>query len=197
MTDRHRAAIAQWGRALRAEKRVRGRQRRRLRHRFMGVGSLVLALSATMLFPPHPRLLWNTSASAPIGLYRVMPDAPIARGDMVIAWPPYPGRLLAARRGYLPFNVPLIKQVVGMPGDIVCARGARLHVNDRVVVAREARDGAGRPLPQWQGCEGLGPDRYLLLMRNAPASFDGRYFGSSERADIIGRASLLWRRDGQ
>ena len=37
---------------------------------------LGVALGATIAVPPHPRLVWNTSASAPVGLYRVTPDAP-------------------------------------------------------------------------------------------------------------------------
>jgi type IV secretory pathway protease TraF len=29
---------------------------------------------------------------------------------------------------------------------------------------------------------------------DAPGSFDGRYFGISTRADLVGRARLIWRR---
>ncbi|EKU72742.1 S26 family signal peptidase [Sphingobium yanoikuyae] len=193
MTDPRLAAVMAWGKALRAQKLARLRLRRRC---CLGLGALVLSLGASIVFPPRPRLVWNASASAPIGLYRVMPGAHLARGDMVIAWAPYPARLLAARRNYLPFNVPLVKTVVGVPGDIICARDGAILVNGRLVAQRQARDGAGRPLPRWRGCEGLGPTRFLLLMEAAPSSFDGRYFGSSERADIIGRATLLWGGSG-
>src|SRR3546814_1556457 len=48
-----------------------------------GVGITLLGL--TMAFPPAPRLVWNASASAPIGLYAVTPGAPVGPGDMVIA----------------------------------------------------------------------------------------------------------------
>ncbi|WP_069337872.1 S26 family signal peptidase [Sphingobium yanoikuyae] len=191
MTDPHLAAVRAWGKALRAQKLARCQSRRRC---CFGFGALALILGITILFPPRPRLIWNASASAPVGLYRVVPGAHLVRGDMVIAWAPYPARLLAARRAYLPFNVPLVKTVVAVPGDIVCARDAAILVNGRLVAQRLARDGAGRPLPRWQGCEGLGPTRYLLLMVAVPDSFDGRYFGSTERADIIGRATLLWAR---
>ncbi|WP_314715856.1 S26 family signal peptidase [Sphingobium yanoikuyae] len=189
MTDPRLAAVRAWGKVLRAQKLARCRSRRRC---CLGLGALALILGTSILLPPRPRLVWNASASAPIGLYRVVPDAHLVRGDMVVAWAPYPARLLAARRHYLPFNVPLVKRVVGVPGDIVCARDAAILVNGQLVAQRQTRDGAGRPLPRWQGCEGLGPTRYLLLMEAVPDSFDGRYFGSTERADIIGRATLLW-----
>src|SRR3546814_11532003 len=75
-----------------------------------GVGITLLGL--TMAFPPAPRLVWNASASAPIGLYAVTPGAPVGPGDMVIARVPDPWRMLAARRHYLPANVPLDRKSV-------------------------------------------------------------------------------------
>ena len=45
-------------------------------------------------------LVWNASASAPVGFYRVQAGGPIDRGDMVVAWTPEPARSLAARRRY-------------------------------------------------------------------------------------------------
>ena len=52
----------------------------------------------------------------------------------------------------------------------------------------------GRTMPWWEGCEGLLPGRYFLLMDHVPASFDGRYFGPVDEADIIGKATPLWVR---
>ncbi len=157
------------------------------------VASLAVALLATLVAPPRPHLVWNVSASAPVGLYRVEPAAELRRGDRVVARLPARWRGLAARRHYLPANVPLVKRVAGVPGDRVCARGRRLSINGRRVAQRLRRDGSGRPLPAWQGCVTLGAGRYLLLLP-APGSFDGRYFGISDGSDIIGRAHLLWRR---
>ena len=34
----------------------------------------------------------------------------------------------------------------------------------------------------------------FLLMAEAPASFDGRYFGVTKVSDIVGKAHLLWAR---
>ena len=160
----------------------------------LGCAGLAAALAGTLLDPPRPRLLWNASASAPVGLYAVGDGAPLARGDMVIARVPDEFRMFAARRRYLPANVPLVKRVAAAAGDEVCAAGARITVNGRAVAARLDRDAAGRPMPWWSGCALLGDGQVLLLMADSPASFDGRYFGVSEAGDIVGKARLLWRR---
>jgi type IV secretory pathway protease TraF len=159
----------------------------------LGFGAGVLALSGTIVAPPAPRLLWNASASAPIGLYRVAPGTPAGVGDMVVARVPLPWRRLAAVRGYLPHNVPLIKRVAAGSGSEVCASGAVILVDGRVVARRLRRDGQGRALLWWSGCVRLSGRQQLLLM-DAPGSFDGRYFGITEGGDIVGRAVLLWQR---
>lgn len=160
----------------------------------VGCAGLAVALAGTLIAPPRQRFVWNASASAPVGLYAVGDAAPLARGDMVIARVPDEYRMLAARRHYLPANVPLVKRVAAAPGDEACAVGARVMVNGRLAAKRLDRDGAGRLMPWWSGCRALGPGEYFLLMADSAASFDGRYFGVSEAGDIVGKARLLWRR---
>ncbi|MGV1683491.1 S26 family signal peptidase [Sphingopyxis sp. NJF-3] len=169
-------------------------KRRRLGRWALGCGGLAAALAVTLLIEPRPRLLWNVSASAPVGLYAIGDGAAIVPGDMVIVRIPGEFRMLAARRHYLPANVPLVKRVAAVAGDEVCAAGARVTVNGRLVAMRLDRDGAGRPMPWWSGCVELGASEVFLLMTESPASFDGRYFGVSEAGDIVGRARLLWSR---
>ena len=124
---------------------------------------------------PTPWLVWNASASAPIGLYRVLPGAP-RRGDLVLVYTPEGAAKLAAKRGYLPAGVPLIKRVVAMAGDRVCAFRGTIFVNDGAV-ARQ----------RWRGCRELTKDELFLLMKAAPDSFDSRYFGPVTSGHIIGR----------
>ena len=149
----------------------------------------VLATSASLV--PAPRLVWNASASAPIGFYWRVIGAP-SRGDLALARAPLWARKLAAERHYLPVNVPLIKRVAAVVGDVVCASGAAISINGGVVALRLASDPMGRPLPQWEGCEALGAGEFFLLMGDVPDSFDGRYFGVTERRDIIGRLVPVW-----
>src|SRR3546814_1506953 len=76
---------------------------------------------------------------------------------------------------------------LAVPGDRICARGDLIFVNGKPVTERLKIDARGRAMPWWRGCVRLGITQFLLLMTDSPASFDGRYFGPSERRDVIGR----------
>lgn len=187
MTERRDLPLFVWSDALRASRHRRARLRRRLSVVAAGIASL----GATIVAPPLPRLVWNASASAPIGLYGVTPGAQLQRGDMVIAWAPAGPRALAAQRHYLPGNVPLVKRVAAVPGERVCAIGSGIFVGGRRIAERRAHDAAGRVMPRWRGCVTL-KDGALFLLMDAPASFDGRYFGPISPPDVIGKATPLW-----
>ena len=156
-------------------------------------GFMIIAMMASMVWQPRPLLVWNGSASAPIGLYTVAPPTEVRAGEMVIAWTPKSVRTLAAERRYLPSNVPLVKRAVAASGDRVCAIGKTISVNGRYVATRRKVDGKGRPMPWWTGCRGLAEQELFLLM-DSPASFDGRYFGMTKKEQQVGRAVLLWPR---
>ena len=190
MIGRSDTALRDYGDALRQQRDTR----RRLLNRSLLVGIGCSALLVTTMVPPAPRLLWNASASAPIGLYTVQPGIMAQVGDMVVARPPDNVAVLAATRQYLPFGVPLVKRVAAGPGDRICASGAAISIDGEVVARRRPSDAQGRAMPQWSGCRSLREGQYFLLMAEAPASFDGRYFGLTSSSDIVGTARLLWRR---
>jgi len=159
------------------------------------IGSAVVVLTGIgIAFHPRPRLVWNASASAPEGLYWVSPDAAITAGDVVVAQVPARFRAFAANRHYIPANVPLVKQVAAGAGDQICSLGREIYRNGIWLAARRSVDGGGRSMPAWQGCVRLRSGQYFLLIAASPLSFDGRYFGPSDQADIIGKAHLLWAR---
>lgn len=189
MIERHaaRTVLSHWGESLRGARS----RRRRLVRRSLAIAGLATAVVATIALPPRPLLVWNATASAPIGLYRVG-GTDLATGDMVIARPPADARDFAARRHYLPANVPLVKRVAAEHGDTICALGAKIFVNGHRIAERLVRDGAGRPMPWWTGCVTLRRGALLLLMSDSLASFDGRYFGPTGRGDIVGKATPLW-----
>ena len=189
MTDRTLTTLAAWGTALRA---ARARRKVLIRRGALLAG-LAACLGATIARPPRPWLVWNVSASAPVGLYGISAASDVAAGDMVLARVPGRWRELAGERRYIPVNVPLVKRVAAVPGDIVCARRAAIRVNGRPVAERRRVDGRGRLMPWWQGCAWLREGALFLLMDH-PGSFDGRYFGPTTRGDILGEARLLWRR---
>ena len=162
-------------------------------------GRALVAVAATgaallitpVVLDPTPRLVWNASASARIGLWRVAPKGRVVVGDHVLAWAPDPARKLAAQRGYLPLNVPMIKQVAALEGAFVCGQGAEIRVDGAVAATRRTADRRGRSLPWWTGCRRLGPGQ-MLLINAAPDSFDSRYFGPVEGRAVLGRATPLW-----
>jgi conjugative transfer signal peptidase TraF len=154
---------------------------------------LIGALGMTIVIPLRPLLVWNASASAPIGLYGVTAPQDVVTGDMVIARVPKGWRSLASRRRYIPAKVPLVKRVAAAPGDTVCSVGPEIVIDGRLRAERRPMDGRGRLMPWWQGCTTL-RDGAVFLLNADPASFDGRYFGPTDRSDIIGRAHPLWTR---
>ena len=190
MADGDNSPVADWGEAFRHIIAARRQRRRRLVIAAL-VGGSAVPLMAAALWRPPTVLVWNASASAPIGLYRVQAGARVQRGDMVIVWAPPAARNLAAARHYLPSNVPLVKRVAATEGDRICAAGRSIRINGRQVATRRPADSAGRAMPWWTGCRRLGPGDYFLLTDD-PASFDGRYFGITPRQELVGRAVLLW-----
>lgn len=141
--------------------------------------------------PPTPRLLWNTTASAPIGLYRLHPDRRLAIGDLVAVRPPAPIARVFAEGGYLPPGVPLLKRVVALAGTTVCRIGDTVTIEGNPVGTAQPRDRRGRALPVWAGCRTLHAGEMFLLNPH-PDSLDSRYFGSFPVASVLGRATPLW-----
>jgi conjugative transfer signal peptidase TraF len=157
---------------------------------------IVLVLTATAIAaiasPRTPILIWNATASAPIGLYELHRTHALARGDLVLAKPPANALALAAARDYLPAGVPLVKRIAALSGDDVCSFGQRIFINGNPVATRLSTDTQGRPLPSWQGYYRLTRNQVFLLMPYVPDSFDGRYFGPVRRAAILGILRPLW-----
>jgi conjugative transfer signal peptidase TraF len=152
----------------------------------------VCAIASTFATRPVPLLVWNASASVPIGLYAVRPLGALAITDLVVAWPPEPLADWLAARGYLPKGALLIKRVAALPGQKVCRANLTISVNGSVVAEANARDHAGRDLPRWSGCFTLRPGELFLLNWDHPASLDGRYFGALPADAIVGRAQPIW-----
>lgn len=128
------------------------------------------------------------------------------RGDVVVVRNPDGGR------------VPLVKRVIGLPGDVIELKNERLFVNGGIQRLRM------RPIPprddepaRWIGTEELagrihpvqvlperpamrsfGPVRVpegevFLMGDNRDDSRDGRYFGPRPIADLLGRAEgIFW-----
>ncbi|WP_336966682.1 S26 family signal peptidase [Sphingobium aquiterrae] len=154
-----------------------------------GTSALIVAC-----IDPAPRIAWNATPSAPVGLYRVSPGGTGAIGDLVLSMPePALGQWLA-RRHYVPLGVPLIKPVAATSGQKVCRAGAIISIDGRPVARAHLRDRVGRPLPQWRGCRTIGAGEVLLLNPRVDDSLDGRYFGPTPAPRVIGTVTPLLTR---
>lgn len=154
-------------------------------------GAACLLLSAEWLFQPAKRLIFNTTASAPLGFYWLADSEPSV-GVLALVYPPRPLARWMAIRGYLPLNVPLIKHVAAAGGQSVCGQGGLIRIDGRVVAKSLHRDHLGRPLTAYSGCRTLRAGEVFLLNRDAPRSLDGRYFGPLPRHCVAGRLRPLW-----
>ena len=139
-----------------------------------------------------PWLVWNASASVPIGLYAVDTIIETHTGDLVVVRPPEPLARFLADRGYLPRGVPLLKHVAALAGQTVCRIGRRVTVDAIEMGEARERDGRGRALPVWEGCRIIAIGDVFLMNPQSADSLDGRYFGPLPGASIVGRAIPLW-----
>ena len=163
-------------------------------HNWKTLATMLAATSAVALSGPsaHPSLIWNASASVPVGLYRVQPDPRPHDDDIVVVRPPEDLVWFLAEGGYLPRGVPLLKHVAALGGQRVCRIGAAVSVDGAPIGDALERDHRGRPLPVWQGCVVLTDAQVFLMNPDRADSLDGRYFGPLDRSTIVGHAEPVW-----
>lgn len=135
----------------------------------------------------------NTTSSLPVGLYRVV-DEPVTKGTYVAFCPPQRDVFdWAAAQGYIhPGNCPggygqLLKRVHAVAGDTVLIDRSGISVNGELLAnsAPIHTDARGAALPQYRLDAVLGESEFLLLSDLNPHSFDARYFGVIERAQMV------------
>lgn len=157
-------------------------------------GAFVGASLAFAILPPSKLLLWNVSASAPIGLYRVHGLRSPVVGDLVAVQPPADVARMMAERHYLPLGVPMLKHVAALEGARVCRDHMRVTVDGRLAAIARLSDRRGHPLPVWRGCHVIGA-REMFLLNPAADSMDGRYFGPMPATGLLGPATPILTRD--
>lgn len=151
-----------------------------------------ITLGASMFVDLPKALIWNASASAPIGLYAVQSVSDLDVNDLVALRVPPLIAAFMADRGYLPIGVPMLKRVLALPGQIVCRHERDIVAYGASVGHAHERDHAGRKMPVWRGCRRISDDELFLMNFDVPDSVDGRYFGPLPRGSVIGRALPVW-----
>jgi conjugative transfer signal peptidase TraF len=155
----------------------------------------VLFVGASAPFSPVLKLIWNATASVPIGLYVMKPADALHIGELVVVRPPKAVASFLAERGYLAGGVPLLKRVLALPGQTVCRTGRTITVDGTAFGDALDRDRLGRVLPDWQGCRIVAGSEVFLMNRQSTNSFDGRYFGPLSASTIVGLAVPLWTKE--
>lgn len=154
-------------------------------------GMAIMAIITPMAIRGPTLILWNASASVPVGLYFVQPNASLHVGDLAVGKLPPDTLRLAAERQYLPRDVLLIKPVAAVGGAAICRQGNEIYVDGVHAGNAQTTDRHHRPMPNWQGCRELASAEIFLMNPAVADSFDGRYFGPIPRRLVQGRAFPL------
>lgn len=151
-----------------------------------------IVVSGPAVTPMPIKLIWNASTSAPIGFYTTASADALEMHALVAVMPPAPLARFMVARSYVGAGAPLLKRVLGLPGQRVCRTGRTVTVDGLEMGEALERDRMGRELLVWGGCRTIAPDELFLMNRGVSDSFDGRYFGPLPAAAVIGRALPLF-----
>ena len=156
------------------------------------IGLSVVSLMMPALLQSHRMLLWNASASVPVGLYLLEVTDTRYVSELVAVLPPDPLASYLEAGNYLPRGVPMLKHVLAIAGQTVCRDGPVITVDKVAVGVARERDRRGQPLPIWHGCRVIARDSLFLMNSQSADSLDGRYFGPLPLSAVIGRAHPVW-----
>ena len=143
----------------------------------------------------------NLSGSMPVGLYLIAREPPV-RGSIVLACLRMDVAQLAMARGYVPRGgscpggaMPVGKPVLAVAGDTVAVLVEGLQLNGAPVPNSGAllADRNGRPLPKLPiGRHVVRDGEFWLVSNYSPFSFDSRYFGPMNAAEVRAHLRPLW-----
>ena len=153
---------------------------------------VAMGVAIAAFIPTPTKLIWNASASAPIGFFSIEPAERLQAPELVAIVPPEPLASFIVERGYVGRGVPMLKRVLGLPGQRVCRVGFTITVDGIDVGEALERDRLGRALPTWRGCRVVADGEIFLMNWQVRDSLDGRYFGPIPASSVIGRAIPLW-----
>ena len=144
---------------------------------------------------------WNSTESAPVGLWQVVRRAP-ADGAWVTFCPPNDAMFQEFKaRGYIrggpcPGDLErLLKPVVAMEGDVVTVGDDGVTVNGALLPETElhTQDSRGWPLvPRVVVQVVVEPGDLWVVSNHSPLSVDSRYFGPIRAGSVEGTAVPVW-----
>lgn len=149
---------------------------------------LVLMLAGTAACR-HYKLYINSTSSLPRGVYQLLPEEKIARGDVVLV---VDLDEIGVDRALCPYKG-LLKQAAAFGGDTIDCDGKYILVNGRRLPYSDlfTRDKYGKDLPQ-QKYPYIVPDGSVYLTSQHKYGYDSRYYGPISIEHIAGKARLLF-----
>lgn len=104
----------------------------------------------------------------------------LRRGQVVVFYPAAMGQ-----------GDPLIKRLIGLPGDTLAIRDGVVYLNDAPLM-EPYLSGVTTSCTSYCGPLTLGPDEYFFLGDNRPVSRDSRAFGPVHADQIVGQVLLRY-----
>ena len=103
-----------------------------------------MGVAVAAFIPTSTKLIWNATASAPIGFYTIAPADQLEVPELDVVMPPEPLADFMVERGYVGRGVPLLKRVLGLPGQRVCRSRDLITVDGIEMGEALDRDRLGR-----------------------------------------------------
>lgn len=153
---------------------------------------VIFLLNCILLSIPH--IKFNYTPSMPIGFYQRVDATKIKRGDLVSVCLTKRIAAVALQRGYLRAGscpsrvIPVFKQVIAAPGDIVILTNSNIIVNGFEYAAPFMPTDHNKKTLQKFISNGLYQPSYgywIYGVNDSIKSWDSRYYGPVNRREII------------
>jgi conjugative transfer signal peptidase TraF len=162
-----------------------------LTHRKLYSFTTITLFLGSLAFLNFAGLLINITPSMKLGLY-IKASGNIKPGDIVAFCLAEPYKILGLTKTYIQQGSkcggtdPLIKQVIAIPGDNVVLADNYIEVNSyKQFYPTLHQDSAGRSLAAYPRGTYSNTQGYWMIGTHAKNSWDSRYFGPIENAQIL------------
>lgn len=139
----------------------------------------------------HIGFIQQLTPSMPEGWYFTYPVSDYHKGDNVVFIPNEQTQDYILAREWLPKDIPLLKKIVGVPGDFLCTKAQNVYINEQWIGKVYQTDGKGNALPIFSFCGKIPKDNYFMQGVANPHSFDSRYYGLVNKSQIMSKAVKL------
>ena len=162
----------------------------------VAIGFIFCLLLLFGLVPLPKILIYNRTASLPVGWYLQIPASKYNIGDLVVFSPPAAAQSLAEQRNWLKKGEPLLKRIGALgntPWEI--DDSGQFFIAETYIGNTSETDSLGRAMPRIRGKFYVGPDEFLPVSPH-PGSFDGRYYGAVPLSHIQCKAVPIYTWSG-